>query len=129
MPDRHRAPEVAADDLPQFAIERSDQIVVVSMPEAVTVEKVLGALEYLRGDQGRERVTLALNMAPPSRSREFKAIEAAFARHQIRSRVTIPFDRRLRTMLDSGTYTLEGLDRHIRMPIKQLGLAIARQLV
>jgi hypothetical protein len=89
----------------------------------------LSALDYLRGEQGRRRLTLALNMAPPSGSGDLNVIEAAFARQQIRSRVTIPFDQRLRTMLDSGTYSLEGLNRRVRMPIKQLGLAVARQLV
>jgi MinD-like ATPase involved in chromosome partitioning or flagellar assembly len=117
------------DPLPQFAIERADQVVVVSKPSFVTVEKVLGALDYLRGDQGRERLTLALNMAPPEGSGDRKAIEAAFAQQQVRSRVTIPFDQRLETMLDSGTYSLEGLDRRTRMPIKHLGLAVTRQLV
>lgn len=117
------------EPLPQFAIERADQVVVISTPEFVTVDKVLGALDYLRGDQGRDRLTLALNMAPPAGSADRKAIEAAFARQQIASRVTIPFDQRLRTMLDSGTYSLEGLQRRVRMAVKQLGLAVARQLV
>jgi MinD-like ATPase involved in chromosome partitioning or flagellar assembly len=117
------------EPLPQFAIERVDQVVVISTPEFVTVDKVLGALNYLRGDQGRDRLTLALNMAPPAGSADRKAIEAAFARQQIASRVTIPFDQRLRTMLDSGTYSLEGLQRRVRMPGKQLGIAVARQLV
>ncbi len=38
-------------------------------------------------------------------------------------------DERLRTMLDSGTYSLEALDRASRVPIKQLGIAVAEQLV
>jgi hypothetical protein len=32
-------------------------------------------------------------------------------------------------MLDSGTYTLGGLERDLRMPIKRLGLAVASALV
>jgi DNA-directed RNA polymerase specialized sigma24 family protein len=41
---------------------------------------------------------------------------------------SIPNQRR-RQVLDSATYTLEGLERSTRMPIKQLGLAAARKLV
>jgi len=117
------------EKLPLFAIERADQVVVVSTPEFVTVEKVLSGVAYLRGHQHKDRLTLALNMAPPEGSADRTAIEEAFAREQIRSRVTIPFDDRLRTMLDSGTYSLEGLDRPTRMQIKRLALAVARQLV
>jgi hypothetical protein len=32
-------------------------------------------------------------------------------------------------MLDSGTYSLEGLGRPTRMPVKELGLHVAEQLV
>jgi len=32
-------------------------------------------------------------------------------------------------MLDSGTYSLEALDRRTRAPVKRLGLAVAEQLV
>jgi hypothetical protein len=42
--------------------------------------------------------------------------------------VTIPYDERLAVMLDSGTYALESLGRASRLPIKQLGLAVAEQL-
>jgi hypothetical protein len=31
-------------------------------------------------------------------------------------------------MLDSGTFSLSGLDRSTRVPIKRLGLAVASQL-
>ena len=41
---------------------------------------------------------------------------------------SIPNQRR-RQVLDSASYTLEGLERATRMPIKQLGLAAARKLV
>jgi hypothetical protein len=43
--------------------------------------------------------------------------------------VTIPYDQRLRTMLDSGTYVCERLDRGTRLAVKRLGLAVAQQLV
>jgi hypothetical protein len=44
-------------------------------------------------------------------------------------RVTIPFDEQLAAMLDAGHYTLDALRRPTRMSIKQLGLAVAEQLV
>jgi hypothetical protein len=43
--------------------------------------------------------------------------------------VTLPDDRRLATMLDSGTYSLEALDRRTRLSVKRLGLAAAERLV
>jgi cellulose biosynthesis protein BcsQ len=43
--------------------------------------------------------------------------------------VVIPCSDRLRTMLDSATYTLGSLDRATRMPIKRLGAAAADGLV
>jgi hypothetical protein len=43
--------------------------------------------------------------------------------------VTVPEDPQLRTMLDAGTYAIDALQRHARMPIKELGLSVAGQLV
>lgn len=43
--------------------------------------------------------------------------------------MTIPYDHQLGTMLDSGTYSLEALGPRTRMPVKRLGLAVAKQLV
>jgi len=41
----------------------------------------------------------------------------------------IPHDEQLRVMLDSATYSLEALARSTRVPLKQLGLTVARKLV
>jgi hypothetical protein len=42
--------------------------------------------------------------------------------------VSVPADLQLKTMLDSGTFSLSGLGRSTRVPIKKLGLAVASQL-
>jgi MinD-like ATPase involved in chromosome partitioning or flagellar assembly len=128
------------DPLAQFGIQRADQALVVTTPEYMTADKVLGALRYLDAEGGRdarqhgdgahsERLTVVLNRAPAARSGDRQVIEAAFRRLGIARHIVIPYDDRLRVMLDSATYTLEGLARATRMPIKQLGLAAARKLV
>ncbi|HYP48290.1 MAG TPA: hypothetical protein VEQ61_06595, partial [Thermoleophilaceae bacterium] len=56
-------------------------------------------------------------------------VEAHFRHQRLHRSVRIPYDAQLRTMLDSGTYSLEALPRETRRPIKLLGLAAAEQLV
>ncbi len=115
--------------LAEFAVERADQTVVVTTPEWVTSSIVLDGLRYLGGEQGNN-LTLVLNKAPVRGDAvERRRIEATFRRQQIARRVTVPEWEQLRTMLDSGTYTLECLRRPCRVPIKELGVAVAGQLV
>jgi MinD-like ATPase involved in chromosome partitioning or flagellar assembly len=113
------------DPLAKFAIDRADQIVVVTTPEYVTSQQVLGALGHL----AHERATLVLNQARANDAADSRAIEGHFRQQRLHRSVRIPYDERLRTMLDSGTYTLEALSRGTRRPIKLLGLAVAEQLV
>lgn len=115
-----------ASPVARFALEEADQSMVVSTPDFVAASTVLGALRYLRG----ERLTMVLNQAPrlPSVSAR-QEIEHELRRQQIERHVVIPYDERLRAMLDSTTYELAALDRHTRMSIKQLGLAAAGWLV
>jgi len=70
-----------------------------------------------------------LNHAPSPSSGNRQVIEAAFRRLGITRHVVIPHDEQLRLMLDSATYALEALGRPTRVPVKQLGLSAARQLV
>ena len=118
------------DALAEFAIARADQSVVVTTPEWVTASIVLDALRYLGGADGNDHVTVVLNKASDrGNAGDRKRIEAEFRRQQVRRRVTVLEDSRLKMMLDSGTYTLESLRRPSRVPIKELGLAVAGQLV
>lgn len=113
------------DPIARFAVERADQLVVVTTPEWITAANVLGALRHLR----HEHATLVLNQARKRSAGELRAVEQRFREHRLHRRVALPYDERLRTMLDSGTYSLEALDRATRVPIKQLGIAVAEQLV
>jgi len=118
------------DPIAEFAIARADQGVVVTTPEWVTASIVLDAMRYIGGEQGNDHLTVVLNKAPVrGDAGDRQRIEAEFRRQQIVRRVTVPEDLRLKTMLDSGTYTLEALRRASRVPIKELGLAVAGQLV
>jgi MinD-like ATPase involved in chromosome partitioning or flagellar assembly len=105
-----------------FAVEHADQVVVVTTPEWITNTKVQMALSHLR----LEHATLVLNKVDGNAS--LKATERQFSRQRLSQRVAVPADQQLKTMLDSGTFSLSGLGRATRVPIKRLGLAVASQL-
>jgi MinD-like ATPase involved in chromosome partitioning or flagellar assembly len=114
------------DPLAQFAVDRADQTVVITTPEWVTAAGVLGALRYLQLEHG----TLVLNQVPTGRhAGNREVIEANFRRHAVETSATIPYDDRLRLMLDTGTYSLDELRLATRVPVKELGAAIAYQFV
>jgi MinD-like ATPase involved in chromosome partitioning or flagellar assembly len=116
------------DPLAHFALERADQMLVVSTAEWVCAERVLAALDHLRATRAGERATVVLNQAPPARAVERQVIEAAFRRHEVGARVAIPYEPRLRAMLDAGALELDGLPRAMRIAIERLGLAVAEAL-
>jgi len=111
--------------LARFAVERADQITLVSTPGWVTSSVVLAALDELR----HERTNLVVNMSHLRPGRETKALEERFRRERLRSPVIVPHDDQLAAMLDSATYTLEALERPTRLAIKRAGLAAAERLV
>ncbi|MBV8946522.1 MAG: MinD/ParA family protein [Solirubrobacterales bacterium] len=114
------------DPLAQFAVDRADQTVVITTPEWVTAAGVLGALRYLQLERG----TLVLNQAPTGRHAGNRdVIEANFRRHAVETSATIPYDDRLRVMLDTGTYALSALKLRTRVPVKELGATIAYNFV
>jgi MinD-like ATPase involved in chromosome partitioning or flagellar assembly len=128
------------DPLAQFGIRRADQALLVTTPEYVTADKVLGALRYLNAEAGwdsggdeesinRKRLTVVLNRAPSERSGDRQVIETAFRRFGIGRHVTIPYNDRLRVMLDSATYSLDELDRSVRLPVKRLGVDVVDRLI
>ena len=113
-----------AGPLARFAIKRADQVVLVTTPEWVTSTVVLEALSHLKHD----RTTVALNKSF-LRSADVRAVEERFRAEHLHRSVTIPYDEQLATMLDSGAYTLDALERPTRLAIKRLGLAVTEQLV
>lgn len=114
------------DPIAQFAVDRADQSIVITTPEWITAAGVLGALRYLQLEEG----TLVLNQSPVRRGAgNREVIEQNFRRHAVATRATIPYDARLRVMLDTGTYSLSELKRSTRVPVKELGAAIAGNFV
>jgi MinD-like ATPase involved in chromosome partitioning or flagellar assembly len=113
-----------AGPLARFAIERADQVVLVTTPEWVTSTVVLEALAHLQHDH----TTVAINKSH-LRSAAIAVIEDRFRAEHLHRAVTIPHDEQLATMLDSGMYALEALGRPTRLAVKRLGLAVAEQLV
>jgi MinD-like ATPase involved in chromosome partitioning or flagellar assembly len=113
-----------AGPLVRFVIDRADQLVLVTTPEWVTATVVLEALSHLRHD----RTTVALNKSM-LHATDLPVIEERFRAQHLHRCVTIPYDEQLATMLDTGSYSLDSLRRDTRVAIKQLGLAVAEQLV
>jgi MinD-like ATPase involved in chromosome partitioning or flagellar assembly len=113
-----------AGPLARFAIERADQLVLVTTPEWVTSGVVLDALSYVHHDH----TTVALNKSRLD-SAAVEVIEDRFRAEHLHRAVTLPYDEQLATMLDSGTYSLDALGRGTRVAVKRLGLAVADQLV
>jgi MinD-like ATPase involved in chromosome partitioning or flagellar assembly len=118
------APGVTAP-LARLAIRRADQLVLVTTPDRLTAKVVLDALDRLPGDE----TTVLINKAHPHPIDELRAVEGCFRDGHSHRPVTIPHDRRLARMLDTGTYSLEALDARTRLPVKRLGLSVAEQLV
>ncbi|MDP2710335.1 MAG: hypothetical protein Q8O56_03875 [Solirubrobacteraceae bacterium] len=114
--------------LARFALHRADQAVVVATPEWVTAERVLAALGEIQGRGVEGQLTLVLNQAPARETADRQLIESAFREADVARRVVIPYDPRLRQMLDAGAYDPAGLPRQTRTAIKQLGLAVAEGL-
>ena len=112
------------DPLARSAVRRADQVLVVTTPEFVTAQTVLASLDELELD----RSILVLNQAERGGA-DRRAVESRFPRERVGPRIAIPYDDQLRSMLDSATYSLEALERRVRLPIKQLALAVARELV
>jgi putative peptide zinc metalloprotease protein len=121
------------DPLAQFGLERADQALVVTTPEFVTAEKVLGALRYLRGEDPvssahDRKLTVVLNGAT-NHSGGLEEIGSAFRDAGVPDHVAIPYDDRLRVMLDSATYEIDALSRRTRLAIKGMGGTVAQKLV
>jgi MinD-like ATPase involved in chromosome partitioning or flagellar assembly len=112
-----------ADPLARFAVDRADQLVLVTTPEWGTSTIVLDALTHIQHD----RTVLAINKAG-MHAGNLRAIEDRFRAERLHRAVAIPYDSRLATMLDTGTYTLDALEQPTRLAIKCLTLAVSQQL-
>jgi Mrp family chromosome partitioning ATPase len=99
----------------RFALERADQVILVSTPQSMTMQLSLSALDGL----DPEKTTFVVNKAPP---------ELASGRRG-GGAVVLPYDERLKLMLESGAYSLAALPRHVRLPIKGLAAGVAERLV
>lgn len=113
-----------AGPLARFAIDRADQAVLVTTPDWVTSSVVLDALAHVQ----HEHTTVALNKSL-LKAKDLPAVEQRFRAEHLHRCVTIPYDEQLAATLDAGSYTLDALRRATRLAIKQLGLAVAEQLV
>jgi MinD-like ATPase involved in chromosome partitioning or flagellar assembly len=113
-----------AGPLARFAIEHADQVVLVTTPGWITSSVVLDALSHLQHD----RTTVAINQSH-LRPGDHHAIEERFRAQHLHRSILIPHDHQLAAALDTGTYTLEALQRPTRTALKELGLAVAEQLV
>jgi MinD-like ATPase involved in chromosome partitioning or flagellar assembly len=114
-------------DLQEWALRVADQAVVFATPDYVAANNVA---KVLTDEEVRlpERSTLVLNNPRPEGAGDMTAIAQHFARHNLEERVVLPYDQRLRVMLDQGTYDLMRLDRSTRVPLKRLAAAVGEGL-
>jgi cellulose biosynthesis protein BcsQ len=99
----------------RLAIERADQLVLVTTPDPVAAQLVISALDHL--DQ--ERTTVLINQAR----------SPVPGHRRLPRSVVLPHDEQLQLMLESGDYSLAALPREVRLPIKRLALAVSERLV
>jgi MinD-like ATPase involved in chromosome partitioning or flagellar assembly len=111
--------------LARFALERADQVVLVTTPDWITAGIVYSAVEHLP----HERATLAVNMVDAAPHLRPRVVEDLFRERRVHRCVSIPYDDRLRGMLDAGCYSVGALDRGTRVALKRLGVAATEQLV
>jgi MinD-like ATPase involved in chromosome partitioning or flagellar assembly len=111
--------------LARFALDRTDQVLLVTTPDESAARLAVDALQHL----DHQRTTVAVNRAHPRLDPELRAIEECLRHRGLDGSLVIPDDRRLALMLDTGTYTLEALDRPTRVAVKRLGAVIAERLV
>jgi MinD-like ATPase involved in chromosome partitioning or flagellar assembly len=111
--------------LARLAVERADHVLLVTTPDQLTATIAIHALDQL----GPDRTTVVVNRSHPRRMPELRAIEDCLARRDAHRPLSVPDDRRLATMLHTGTYSLEALDRNTRLAAKRLGVAVAERLV
>lgn len=114
-------------DLQEWALRVADQAVVFATPDYVAANNVAKVLTD-EDVKLPSRSTLVLNNPRPEGAGDMTAIEQHFARHHLEERVVLPYDQRLRVMLDQGTYELDCLERSTRVPLKRLAAAIGEGL-
>ena len=114
-------------DLQEWALRVADQAVVFATPDYVAANNVA---KVLTDEEVRlpERSTLVLNNPRPEGAGDMTAIAQHFARHNLEERVVLPYDQRLRVMLDQGTYRLSALERSTRVPLKRLAATVGEGL-
>jgi MinD-like ATPase involved in chromosome partitioning or flagellar assembly len=110
--------------LAQFALSRSDQVLLVTTPEWVTSSIVVDALEHLRQTE-QDRITVVANKYYCRRLGQLRALEEALRQRRLPRSVGVPYDQQLAAMLDSGTYSLAALERPSRLAVKRLALLVA----
>ena len=112
-----------AHELPQLAITRADQLIVVTTPERPATTTALDN----HADQ--DRTTVACNQFHSRRPADLRELERRLSQQRPQQPVAIPHDGQLAAMLDTGTYQLDSLERPTRLAIKRLGLRLAQGLV
>jgi MinD-like ATPase involved in chromosome partitioning or flagellar assembly len=113
-----------AGELGRFAMDRADQLVLVTTPEWASTSLALSALKQLP----TARSTLLANQWRVRRDGVRPAERLLFERGP-EHRATIPQDERLARMLDTGTYTVDALERSTRLAVKELAVMIGACLV
>ncbi len=108
------------DDITRFALQQSDQILLVSAPLFITTGIVIRALGYLNQiGCDLSRVTLAINQVRKEKPLDIDYMRARFG-SRLNAIVEIPFDIQLYHSLDRGEFNIDQLDTSTRVAVKRL---------
>ena len=118
--------------LAQFALQRADQVVLVTQSDWVTLSTVYEALDDILVHLGGHQVTVAFNKVECGEDEaqiDLDTLDKKLRKLDITRRVQLPMNRQLHRMLNQGTYIAEQLEYDTRVAVKRLALAVAGQLV
>lgn len=108
------------DDITRFALQQSDQIVLVSAPLYITTGIVIRALGYLSQiGCDLSRVTLAINQVRNEKPLDIDYMRSRFG-NRLNAIVEIPFDMQLYHDLDRGEFSMNRTQPATRISVKQL---------
>jgi MinD-like ATPase involved in chromosome partitioning or flagellar assembly len=112
------------DEITQFALNRADQVVLVTVPQLVTTKIVMGAADHLATLHfNPQHCTLALNQLRGRESLDRRRLHTALSGH-VGGIVDIPYDLRLQRDLDLGEYDDPRVAPATRQAMKRLAAEI-----
>jgi len=113
-------------DLAPWAIERADQLLIVTTAEYIGAQNVRRAMSELP----LEKAILVINKVREAQSvnRDGGVLERRLFGELLQKRIVVRNDEQLHRMLDEARLEIRSLQRATRLQLKQLAVAVVEQL-